>query len=218
MRHTVSTLLVLGIATACSRAPASQGLDVVVQVASDDGAPFAAVPILVDGAAVATTDAQGRATASLVGKLGTRMRLSVECPESFRAPRTRTLTVRRGQGPLRVAMTCAPTERTAVVVVRAPGGEGVPLLADGEPVGEVGPDGTAHILLRRKPGTEVRLSMDTHARPRLRPADPAQRFLIEDRDALLVFDRAFEQLPRKRRKRMPKQPVTPAFVRPERIR
>jgi hypothetical protein len=94
-----------------------------------------------------------------------------------------------GTARLELSFRCRPALRELVVVVRAPGGEGLWLRADGEPVGRVATDGTLHAIVRRAPGSEVRLLLDTGELPLL-PANPVRELRVADRDELVVFDQA----------------------------
>jgi hypothetical protein len=67
----------------------------------------------------------------------------------------------------------------------------LPLLINGDRMGDTGVTGLAHIPVSLVPGTSLRVTLDTSADPRLRPVNPSRRFAIEDRDSLLVLDQAF---------------------------
>lgn len=208
----------------CRPAEPTDAMRVEVRVADDTGATMVNVPVRVDGEVVGRTDGRGLARTQLVGRTGSRMQVAVDCPDTHRAAPPRLLTLRRGAaqaGLHRLATVCRPLQRTAVVVVRAPGAEGLPLFADGEPVGAVGPDGTAHLSVQRPVGAMLRVSLDTQGRPALRPRDPARQWKVEDRDALWVFDQTFTSepvAPRRLRRKASGRSRRPPRSRPERLR
>jgi hypothetical protein len=199
---------------ACSE-PLSVRLDVTVR--DDAGRPLSDLAIEVDGVHVATSDATGRARATIHAPRAGRLAVATRCPEGYRAPLARSLPLGRDTPRLQVALVCRPSLRTLVVAVRAPAVAGAWLRADGQPLGRVEADGTLHALLTRPPDSELRLSLDTSAFPRLLPQHPARDVRVADRDELIVFDQAFEQPPT-RPVRRPRTAPTPSTVLPYAIR
>ena len=142
-----------------------------VSVRDDDGQPLRGVAVAVDGLVAIKTGRDGTARISLSPRGSPRAQLAVSCPEGSReaAPRHVPRAVTGGTGLLELSFRCRPALRELVVVVRAPGAEGLWLRADGEPLGRVASDGTLHVLLWRAPDSEVQLLLDTGELPLSRP-------------------------------------------------
>jgi len=174
---------------ACASEHSEAPMLVRVHVRDDRGEPVAGATIEVEGIAAISSAADGRAQVSLGSRGSPRTRVGVSCPAAYRPVEPRHLV--RGastrSAPLELAFTCRPKLRTLVVVARAPGGEGLVLRADGEPLGQIGADGTLHALLRRAPESDLRLMLDTAGRALL-PQHPARELRVADRDELVVFD------------------------------
>jgi len=177
-------------ACAASRAPQEAHFQLTVQ--DDQGEPQANVPVVIDGAQVASTDAHGEASVIFQANAN-RARLAVMCPAGFLSPEPRSVPLARTgrQPPLELQLTCRPEQRSLLLVVRAPQAIGLPVLADGEVIGHVAEDGTLHAILRRAPGSELRVTLDTSAKPQLLPQHPVREISVGDRDELIVFDQPF---------------------------
>lgn len=200
---TVSAIALLLLASAalsgCPVAPPSEGARLLRVVVRDDrGSALSNVPVEVEGLSATTTAADGSARVSLGLEGAPRARVAVICPAAYRPvePRHVVRTRALSSSTLELAFVCRPRLRTLAVVVRAIGGEGLVLRADGEALGQVAADGTLHVVLERPPGSELRLLLDTADRA-VTPRNPARELRVADRDELIVFD---EQLaPVKRR-------------------
>ena len=70
-------------------------------------------------------------------------------------------------------------------------------------MGQVDSQGLAHVSLALVPGTTLLVTLDTTALPNLRPASPARRFVVEDRDSVLAVDQVFAAAPKRRHKKQP---------------
>jgi hypothetical protein len=160
-----------------------------VRVVDDDGSPLAGRAVEIDGLAATKTGPEGVAHISLSPGGSPRARVAVSCPAGSREvpPRHVPRVVTGGTARLELSFRCRPLRRELVVVVRAPGGEGLWLRADGEPLGRVAADGTLHVRLARAPDSEVRLLLDTGDLP-LSPQNPVRELRVADRDELVVFD------------------------------
>lgn len=173
-------------------------VQLALEVIDDRGTPLPGVPLLLDGARATVTDARGQARTLVQARRGRRVELRPACSSQYRRSEARSVLLSsRGErrAPLTLRLVCAPLERTLAVVVRAPGGAGFPLRADGQVIATIGEDGLAHALLRRAPDTTLRLSLDTGSAPRVLPQFPAREVHVADRDEIVVFDQAFTQAP-----------------------
>lgn len=192
-------LLLLAALSGCSIAPPAEGARLLRVVVRDDrGSVLSNVPVEVEGLAATTTAADGTARVSLGSEGAPRARVAVICPADYRPvePRHVVRTRALSSTTLELAFVCRPRLRTLAIVVRAVGGEGLVLRADGEALGQVAADGTLHVVLERPPESELRLLLDTSDRA-LVPRNPTRELRVADRDELVVFD---EQLaPVKRR-------------------
>jgi len=212
MNPTRGLVLLLGVAAviaSCDEA-VSAPYDVRVRVTTDMGEPVAAAELRVQGGASALSDAAGFHRWSLRGRDGERRLLKVSCPAGHRDHAGPVpFVLRRLAGvdgsstsTTEIATECIPRTRQGVLVVRARGAGVLPVVIDGKQVGLTNDQGVAHLPMELVPGSELRVTLDTTAQPRLIPTNPTQRFIAEDRDSILAFDATFRtQAPRKRRRR-----------------
>jgi hypothetical protein len=202
-------LVCLGCWSACTAYEAPRDLRLTFIVDEDDGVALAQVPLEVDGAVVAHSDQHGRATATLPLR-SSHVRVSVLCPDGYSSPEPRSVPVSQHgrQPPLELHLRCRPSQRSVLVVVRAPLGAGLPVLADGDPIGQLDALGTLHARIERPAGSRLRLTLDTSADPRLSPQHPVREVELADRDELAVFDQQFTlpAPPRRSRARAPERP------------
>jgi len=160
-----------------------------VAVSDEEGHPVTRVAVEIDGLTAIRTDGDGAARISLGAEGAPRARIGVRCPEKTleAAPRFVLRAGPGAEGPLQLSFVCRPALRKVVVVVRAPGGEGVWLRANGVPIGPIAGDGTLHAILERPPDSDLRLQLDTAGRA-LQPQNPALDLRVSDREELVVFD------------------------------
>jgi hypothetical protein len=180
----LSALLLL---MACSPEPPGRALVVIAR--DEDGRALPGLGVEIDGLPATRTDGDGSARISLGSEGAARARISVVCPEGSREanPRHVTRQVDGMTARLELRFVCRPAQRLLAIVVRADGGAGSVLRADGEPVGTVAADGTLHALVWRAPDSELQLMLDTGTLP-VRPRNPLREHRVADRDELLVFD------------------------------
>jgi len=195
---------------ACAHpATGPQEVRLVLEVVDDNGTALAAIPILIDETRVAITDAQGLARATWHGSRGHRVRVRPGCPDAYREPESRTISLLSAglEVPgLTIRLICVPKLRTLAVVVRVEGAAGIALRADGEAVATVGPEGSAHVLLHRPRDTSLRLTLDTAVDTRLTPQSPVREVEVTDRDEIVVFDQLFSRatVPKRPDRRAPR--------------
>jgi hypothetical protein len=170
-------------------------------------APVSDTRFWADGRELGTTDLRGALRAELNGQDGQAVSLSVACPPSYRTRvDNRRIVLRHIEGKtpsqasdFELTAHCEPLERSAAVVVRArgPGVAGLPIRVGGDHVGQTDIDGTAHLLLKARPRSSVRVQLETSARPELVPHDPVQTFQLDDEDSILLVDQSFALAPRR---------------------
>jgi hypothetical protein len=172
--------------------------EVIVRITSDPGKPLAGVDLLYNGKKASMSDASGVAKLTLKGKDGETFDLFVKCPEGFQSP-TKPLQVllRRLADPSKKPeydAVCPPSERTAVVAVRAENAPNIPITLLGREIARTDASGAAHVVLKVKPDDSFSLVLDTSekGRERLRPQSPAASFTIKDHDEVFVFDKKFD--------------------------
>src|SRR5690606_22177825 len=96
---------------------------------------------------------------------------------------------------------CRARARAVVLVVRAKGEANLPVRVHGEEIARTNARGVAHVPLRADRGSTLRVTLDTGARPTLRPQNPTATFEVGERDAVFVLAQEFarpEPPPRKR--------------------
>jgi hypothetical protein len=173
--------------TGCSHS--SLGRALIVKASDERGAPLAGLTVEIDGMPATKTDAAGNARISLGSQGPSRARIAIACPEGSREsnPRHVARTAQGATARLELRFVCKPLLRLLAVVVRAEGGAGAVLRADGEPIGTVAEDGTLHACVWRAPDSELQLVLDTDALA-VKPRNPLREHRMGDRDELLVFD------------------------------
>ncbi len=188
------------LASAACTPPLGRAL--VVLASDEEGRALTGLAVEIDAMPATHTDGEGRARISLGGEGPPRARIAVTCPEGSRETNPRYV-ARHAEGTvarLELRFVCRPARRLVAVVVRADGGAGSVLRADGEPVGSVAADGTLHATLWRAPDSELQLMLDTGSLD-VRPRNPLREHRVADRDELLVFDQPLQpphpNLPRK---------------------
>jgi hypothetical protein len=232
------TVLAMGpLLSACEEPPPPAHYPITFSAESDPGQPLSGVALTIAGAAQGQTAADGTLRIELTGDEGTAVPVAATCPAGYREPaplspivlRT-TVGVAGAVAPgLRVTITCLPSSRRGVVVVRA-GGTGVaprvglPVMIEGREVGRTDTSGVAHVSLDMAPGQSFQVLLATAtASPMLRPQDPQLTFVFPDSDEIFLFDQPFdEELPpppprRHGRRRAPQAQTGPVFVRPVQI-
>lgn len=203
---------------------------------ADPGEPLAGVAVgtMVNGVAQAfgVTDASGILVHQVRAPYGMSIPITATCPAGHRTAETvqsirfdpiRSLDPAVAARGIEHTIQCLPTERDAVVIVRATGTPlvaGIPVLVDGREVGRIDEGGVAHIPLRYVPQTAFRVELAAASiNPNLQPAQPAHDFTIPDEDVFLSFDQPFEFVPPPvvrrvvRRRARPTIPVRSAPVR-----
>jgi hypothetical protein len=166
------------------------------------------------------TDDAGTARIAVQGKEGEEMLLSLKCPDKFVAsPAGLRVKLRKLADPRRTpefAASCAPTERTVVIAVRSDGTD-LPILYLGQELARTDESGAAHVLLSAATNSSFELTLGTdeiHA-ARLRPQNPAMKFVVPDHDEILTFDQHFTELPEKRHRPRPRRPPPPSDPGPQ---
>ncbi len=210
MTSRLSCLAIYLFARACSTPPPEPTVQLEVWVHDDMDAALAGVSVSMDGVQVASTDAQGRARAMVVGSHAGKVQVAARCPPQHRPLDPRSVPLGAQVHTLTVRLVCKPLERTLAIVVRAPGGQGAVVRADGEPVGRIDAEGVLHAVVQRAPESSLRLTIDTSAQPQLIPQHPVREVQVADRDDIVVFDQAFalaQPRPRARRARKAPEPT-----------
>lgn len=178
------------------------GYAVLVRATDEVGKPLPGVQLsAATGEALGVTDARGQHSLSMPGVEGQRVDLAATCPEGYSGPRERPAfllkRMRDAQGEpsdqaIEVGLTCNATEHVALVAVQT-GQAGLPILLRGQVIGQTSELGTAHVMLREPIGKAFQLTLDTSARPELRPDNPTHLFSVTHQDAFSVWDQPFEQ-------------------------
>jgi hypothetical protein len=236
MRSTRCLLLVSALLAllGCGDEHAPTVIPIAVHTEADPGVALAGVLVRAGDTPLGTSDASGAIEAQLTGDLGATVAITATCPEGHREERVRADVVLRpvfdvtgAACGLDVTLSCPPSSRQAVLVVRAGGDApryGLPVRIDGREVAVTDASGVAHVPIGMAPGESFRVELATATvAPMLRPADPATSFTFADHDDIFVFDQRFEEerAPEVRPPhgpRPPRPPVVEETTRPVEIR
>jgi hypothetical protein len=199
VRASIRTLMALAgvpFAASCEEPPRPT-FPAVVHVESDPDVPVPGATLMRDGVSAGTTDEEGRTPLQFVGNEGEVVEVKVQCPEEFESPGPVTIPLRRvidGKVP-EYSVICAPRYRKVVVAVRHVAGSVIgndlPLVYLGRPIARTDSYGVAHALVVAKPGETLDFTLDTAARPRLRPQNPATQYVVKSIDDQFVFEPKF---------------------------
>jgi hypothetical protein len=192
--------LILCILPSACGAPPPRLYPITIRVQDEDMAPLSGAAVKANGEQLGMTSRNGLLQIRLKGAEGDMQSVSIRCPDGYRTVNeTRSVTLRSfsdianglaAKGPT-LNWQCEPAERLAALVVRASGQPNIPVRLHGRELTRTGSDGTAHTLLRLPPGSNLRVALDTTARPELRPQSPERIFQVEDRDTIFTFDQQF---------------------------
>lgn len=206
--RTLGALITYAATLAACREPAVGAFPILVRADTGSNQPVEGVRVWAAGRDLGSTAAHGALRATLAGREGERIPLTVACPPAHRTdtpvrhvPLRR---VKRGSepAPLDVSVRCEPTRRQVALVVRAEGARthALPVEVQERRVGQTDASGVAHILIEDRPGTTLRVRVVTSEHPTLQPRDPVQTFRVADEDSVLLFAQVFvEARPKARR-------------------
>ncbi len=226
-RSWLAVLALAGGVSACEDPAPPPTFPVTFLAESDPGTPLEGVQIRVAGAEPTATGADGSVRMELSGTEGTQVPVAATCPEGHRpaealAPIVLRTTFGVGGAPapgLRVSISCPPTTRHGVVVVRAGGAgsatrAGLPVIIEGREVARTDASGVAHVSLDMAPGQSFRVLLATATvSPTLRPQNPELTFVFPDADEIFAFDERFdEDVPVRPTPHGPHRPRPPATL------
>ncbi|WP_394822887.1 hypothetical protein [Pendulispora albinea] len=192
----VALIAVFATGAKCEEPPVPT-FDVHFKVEGDPGQPLAGAVLVQNQKDVATTDAQGRAKASLQGQEGTAFDFYVRCPQDFESPAKPINVVLRNvvdkNKPPEYPVACPPQVRQVVVAVRADGGPNLPVTYLQQKIATTDSSGSATILLRMRPGDQFELGIDTSMKgyERMRPQNPIFAFTVKPKDEVLPLNAKF---------------------------
>ncbi|HJL14936.1 MAG TPA: hypothetical protein RMH99_04730, partial [Sandaracinaceae bacterium LLY-WYZ-13_1] len=214
IRRSLAPWSLLFALAACSEAPPPPSFPLRFQVRADD-APVAGVRLSARGGELGVTDEDGSLEVTLTGTEGQTVPIAVDCPDDYRDPsepprvtlqRLRQLDESRLRR-VRIDVECRPRRRTAMLLVRADGLPGVPVVIDGREVVRTDEHGLAHVPLRSAPHTTHEVVLRTEHLDDVLPQNPPHSVTVPDRDEVFVIDQAFTrpepERQRRRRRRRP---------------
>jgi hypothetical protein len=198
------TLVITTLLLAGCRAPEAKPESFEIQLLAHDGngQGLADARFWADGRPLGTSDANGQLRVKLEGRADQAVALTTACPAGYRTQEPqRPLVLRRvraqenARAILELRASCSPLERAVALVVRATGPRtsGMPIRVRGEVVGQTDADGLAHLLLKARPHSTLRVTLDSSAEPKLRPRDPVHTFEVTDVDAVVLIEQPFER-------------------------
>ena len=193
-------LSLVGLGLGCGNTAPPPLYPITLRVMTDSR-PLPGAAIVIGGRELGATNREGRFRMETVGVEGTSVEVTVRCPAGFRSPAQPVAVVlrstvqldqaQRGQG-IETTAQCPPTQRIAAVVVRVPGRPNLPILYDNREITRTDLQGIAHMIFRVGGGDTLRLRIDTHEQPLLRPANPELVVHTTDADNVYVSTQGFE--------------------------
>jgi hypothetical protein len=220
-RCTLMPLIALGCVACTEPSSRDPRFTAELRAMSTSGEAIADVRFWADGRELGTTGSDGALHVALSAEHDDTVSLTAACPPAYRTlMQNRRLVLRRIEGrtghatsDFELTARCEPLERLAAVVVRArgPAVAGLPIRVDGETLGQTDLDGTAHLLVKARPHSSVRVAILTSEHADLLPRDPVQTFQLDDEDSILLVDQDFmTQAKRAARASVPRlQPAPP---------
>jgi len=176
----------------------------LVRVTDHRGLPLGGAGVIVDGAPPHATGEDGMVEIALSGPDGRLVDVELECPGDPAPsgnPRQQ-ITLRRllpvvpgGRrfAAVEIGFVCVPARREHLLVIRAHGRSGLPVLVNGRAAAETGPSGAAHVVISRSPGEEIEVVIDTSGDGSLRPRSPSRRLRLPEDPRIILFDQRFEE-------------------------
>ena len=191
-------------------APIVVSLEITVE--ADPGSRLAGVPIRIDGEPSGQTNEKGILLVEVRGSSGRTIRIAPDCPSEHRAEPVAARFRLRGYQTNDVArmgikLTCRPTVRVAVFVVRAKNGPNIPIEVDGEVVATTSDLGVAHFAKSAPAGTEFLIELDTSAQSSLLPRRVKMLAKLADSSEVFVIDQSFELTRSTTRRRQRRRPI-----------
>jgi hypothetical protein len=204
------TLSALGFASAaCQRGDGPASYALAIRTESPPGRPVPGAVVSFGGKQVGRTDEHGSLLLSVRGTEGEHVPITVACPEGFLSPGNATdVVLHRLNDPGRKPeydISCRPTRRSVVIVVRADRGPHLPVLYLGKEIARTDESGAAHALVEVPASDDLEISLST-AEPgheRLRPQNPSIKFVGSDTNDIKIFSVQFQQEPEMRRASAP---------------
>jgi hypothetical protein len=212
--------LSLVLAYACAPRPApSATRELTIAARTPDGKAVALVQCWRDGTLLGATDADGQLRTRVVGRPSQTITFSFACPAEYATSTPKRSLLLAGvehataASPITLRVECRSLEIATAVVVRAHGASlaGLPVRVRGEAVAQTDAHGHAHTVVRSRPGTTLRVELDTRSEPALRPDSPSRAFALGTTDGFVLFDQAFSREP-PRRAQARAAPPTPSAI------
>jgi hypothetical protein len=191
-------MVAIPILCACGGAAVAEPYPIVFVARADDDL-LPGVEVNIGNEPAGRTDEHGMLAVLLRGDEGELLRSSIACPtgyeiaqapQSIQLARVRSVDHPDATRPLVIDVRCRPSERLAVVLVRA-GLEGIPVQIGGSEKTRTDADGLAHVAMRVPAGSQIEVVLWTEHRPELSPASPSSVFVMPDSDELFVVEQTF---------------------------
>lgn len=195
--------LACGEAGAPPEVPGTDGTAFALSiVAKTELEPLGGVRVFAGEALLGTTGDAGTLPLELSGTEGERVPLRIECPSSYQSP-PQPLVVglwrpSEGAAAPTFEVECAPSVHCLVAGIAAQNGAHLPVSYLGQRVGHTDALGLAHVLVCAPSHEQVSLTLDTTARPELRPQNPALTFVAGERAELVLLQLELVEPPRAR--------------------
>jgi hypothetical protein len=177
------------------RAPPPLGPQtILVRVSAGEGVPLEGITVRPSSGEGGVTDATGLARIAIAGAEGTKVDLSIACPEGYAAPASVThVTVRRASRAPELAIPCKPYEHAVLIAFKTVGAANVPILYLGREIARTDDAGFALVELEPKVGETLEFTLDTSDPDQkwLRPQNPQRTVLVPDGEETFTIEQKF---------------------------
>jgi hypothetical protein len=191
---------------------------ILVQVSASNGSPLSGVAVRPSAGSSGTTNEEGVATLFLEGEEGTKIDLSVACPEGYVAPANLgRVVVRRASRAPHIEIPCKPYQHAVLIAFKTTGATNIPIRYLGEEIARTDGAGYALVELEPKVGEtlDFTLGTDNPDQRWLRPQNPQRTVLVPEGEETLTIEQKFVEERPKVKKTPPKKIAVPKRIEPD---
>ena len=164
-----------------------------MRVSTGEGEPLHGVGVASSDGAHGVTDDRGVTVLRIDGEEGTKIDLTIACPEGFATAAATRVTLRRADRPPLFDVPCKPYEHAVVIAFKTTGAANIPISYLGTELTRTDAAGYALVELEPKVDESLKFTFDT-SDPKLkhlRPQNPEVTVRVPDRDETFTIEQRF---------------------------